>query len=413
MIFASSTCKYHGDYDNIVASKIRKEFVMIQREMTKVMKARAKEYPVLTVVGPRQSGKTTLVRSCFPNYNYANLEDPETRDMAESDYKRFLSAYKTPLIIDEIQRVPKLASAIQVKVDENRSKTGQYILTGSHQPVLKQTVTQSLAGRSAFLELLPLTFSELYKGVSKKDVDVDDLILTGTMPELTNGRIKPSVYYKNYVNSYIERDVRLISNIENTSSFNRFLVLLAGRIGQLVNLNTLSGEVGVSHTTLNSWLNILEASFIVFRLAPYYANIGKRLIKTPKIYFTETGLAAYLLGIKTAEQVSHHPLRGNLFENLVAGDILRHEKNADNDGDLFFFRTTNGLEIDLLRLYNDSFQPIEIKSSMTYNPSLENSLERFMDFFPKVVKPTLIYAGKNIPPGDKKIEWRNYLDFKL
>lgn len=386
---------------------------MIQREMTKVMKARAKEYPVLTVVGPRQSGKTTLVRSCFPNYNYANLEDPETRDLAESDYKRFLSAYKTPLIIDEIQRVPKLASAIQVKVDENRSKTGQYILTGSHQPVLKQTVTQSLAGRSAFLELLPLTFSELYKGVSKKDVDVDDLILTGTMPELTNGRIKPSVYYKNYVNSYIERDVRLISNIENTSSFNRFLVLLAGRIGQLVNLNTLSGEVGVSHTTLNSWLNILEASFIVFRLEPYYANIGKRLIKTPKIYFTETGLATYLLGIKNSEQVSSHPLRGNLFENLVAGDILRHEKNADNDGDLFFFRTTNGLEIDLLRLYNDSFQPIEIKSSMTYNPSLENSLERFMDIFPKVVKPTLIYAGKNIPPGDKKIEWRNYLDFKL
>ena len=384
---------------------------MIKREMIKIMKARAKEYPVLTVVGPRQSGKTTLVRSCFPDYNYANLEDPETRDLAESDYKRFLSAYKPPLIIDEIQRVPKLASAIQVKVDENRSKTGQYILTGSHQPVLKQTVTQSLAGRSAFLELLPLTFSELYKGRDKKEVDVDDLILTGTMPELTKGRIKPSVYYKNYVNSYIERDVRLISNIENTSSFNRFLVLLAGRIGQLVNLNTLSGEVGVSHTTLNSWLNILEASFIVFRLEPYYANIGKRLIKTPKIYFTETGLAAYLLGIKTSEQVSYHPLRGSLFENLVVGDILRHEKNADNDGDLFFFRTANGLEVDLLRLCGDKFQPIEIKSTMTYNPSLENSLSRFMDIFPNVADPTIIYTGKNIPSGDKKIKWRNYLDF--
>ena len=386
---------------------------MIQREMTKVMKKRAKEYPVLTVVGPRQSGKTTLVKSCFPNYNYANLEDPETRDLAETDYKRFLSTYKTPLIIDEIQRVPKLASAIQVKVDENRSKIGQYILTGSHQPVLKQTVTQSLAGRSAFLELLPLTFSELYKGRNKKEADVDDLILKGTMPELTNGLIKPSVYYKNYVNSYIERDVRLISNIENTSSFNRFLVLLAGRIGQLVNLNTLSGEVGVSHTTLNSWLNILEASFIVFRLEPYYANIGKRLIKTPKIYFTETGLAAYLLGIKNSEQVSSHPLRGNLFENLVVGDVLRHEKNSDNDGDLFFFRTTNGLEVDLLRLCDDGFQPIEIKSAMTYNPSLENSLSHFMDIFPKAVKPTLIYAGKNIPPGKSGIEYRNYLDFQF
>ncbi|MBP5626716.1 ATP-binding protein [bacterium] len=386
---------------------------MIQREMTKVMKKRAKEYPVLTVVGPRQSGKTTLVKSCFPNYNYANLEDPETRDLAETDYKRFLSTYKTPLIIDEIQRVPKLASAIQVKVDENRNKTGQYILTGSHQPVLKQTVTQSLAGRSAFLELLPLTFSELYKGRNKKEADVDDLILTGTMPELTNGVIKPSIYYKNYVNSYIERDVRLISNIENTSSFNRFLVLLAGRIGQLVNLNTLSGEVGVSHTTLNSWLNILEASFIVFRLEPYYANIGKRLIKTPKIYFTETGLAAYLLGIKNSEQVSSHPLRGNLFENLVVGDVLRHEKNSDNDGGLFFFRTTNGLEVDLLRLCDDGFQPIEIKSTMTYNPSLENSLSHFMDIFPKAVKPTLIYAGKNIPPGKSGIEYRNYLDFQF
>ena len=394
----------------MVPFKIKKEFIMIQREMTKVMKKRAKEYPVLTVVGPRQSGKTTLVKSCFPNYNYANLEDPETRDLAETDYKRFLSTYKTPLIIDEIQRVPKLASAIQVKVDENRNKTGQYILTGSHQPVLKQTVTQSLAGRSAFLELLPLTFSELYKGRNKKEADVDDLILTGTMPELTNGVIKPSIYYKNYVNSYIERDVRLISNIENTSSFNRFLVLLAGRIGQLVNLNTLSGEVGVSHTTLNSWLNILEASFIVFRLEPYYANIGKRLIKTPKIYFTETGLAAYLLGIKNSEQVSSHPLRGNLFENLVVGDVLRHEKNSDNDGGLFFFRTTNGLEVDLLRLCDDGFQPIEIKSTMTYNPSLENSLSHFMDIFPKAVKPTLIYAGKNIPPGKSGIEYRNYLD---
>lgn len=397
----------------MVPFKIKKEFIMIQREMTKVMKKRAKEYPVLTVVGPRQSGKTTLVKSCFPNYNYANLEDPETRDLAETDYKRFLSTYKTPLIIDEIQRVPKLASAIQVKVDENRNKTGQYILTGSHQPVLKQTVTQSLAGRSAFLELLPLTFSELYKGRNKKEADVDDLILTGTMPELTNGVIKPSIYYKNYVNSYIERDVRLISNIENTSSFNRFLVLLAGRIGQLVNLNTLSGEVGVSHTTLNSWLNILEASFIVFRLEPYYANIGKRLIKTPKIYFTETGLAAYLLGIKNSEQVSSHPLRGNLFENLVVGDVLRHEKNSDNDGGLFFFRTTNGLEVDLLRLCDDGFQPIEIKSTMTYNPSLENSLSHFMDIFPKAVKPTLIYAGKNIPPGKSGIEYRNYLDFQF
>ena len=383
---------------------------MIDREMSQILCQRASEFPVLTITGPRQSGKTTIVRSGFPNHAYVNLEDPETRELAETDYHRFFALHPTPVIIDEIQRVPKLASAIQTIVDEHRSEHGQFILTGSHQPLLKETVTQSLAGRSAFLKLLPLNFTEL-KSVPEVRLSQDALILRGGMPELATSSLDANVYYKNYLQTYLERDVRQIANIKNASAFNRFLVLLAGRVGQLVNLNTLSGEVGVSHTTLSEWLNVLEASFIVFRLQPYYANIGKRLTKTPKLYFTETGLAACLLGLKTEEQVSRDPLRGSLFENLVVSDILKHNLNRDEEGELFFFRTNDGLEVDLLRRTQDGVQPIEIKSSTTWSKSLTDGLEKYRRLFPDATRPTLVYGGKNIPATADAIAAVNFLDF--
>ena len=243
---------------------------MIEREMKDILLKRAKEYPVVTITGPRQSGKTTLVKSAFPKHTYVNLEDPETRELAESDYRRFISMFPPPVIIDEIQRVPRLASAIQVAVDANRNAKGQFILTGSHQPNLKQTVSQSLAGRSAFLKLLPLTFAELRHCLPKQKMSVDECILRGAMPELAAGQIAPTTYYRNYIQSYLDRDVRQVGNIRQTSAFNRFLALLAGRTAQLLNLNALSGEVGVSHTTLSGWLDMLEASFIVFRLQPFF-----------------------------------------------------------------------------------------------------------------------------------------------
>ena len=386
--------------------------VMIEREIAPIVLKRAREFPVLTLIGPRQSGKTTLVRKCFPDYAYVNLEDPETRDLAENDYKRFLSLNPAPVIIDEIQRVPKLASAIQSLVDSNRKKCGQFVLTGSHQPRLRETVTQSLAGRSAFLKLLPLSFSELKSGPRSIDLSEDGLILRGTMPELAMSRVDANVYYKNYIQTYLERDVRQMANIRNTSAFRRFLLLLAGRVGQLLNLDSLSGDVGVSHTKLSEWLDVLEASFIVFRLEPYHANIKKRLVKTPKLYFTETALASCLLGLKTKEQVARDPLRGHLFENLVVSDLVKRSLNVDSEGDLFFFRTSDGTEVDVIRRTSGGFQPIEIKAAMTWSDSLADGIRSYARVMPNPVDPTVIYGGKSHSGKASAINMSNYLDFR-
>lgn len=384
---------------------------MIVREITPLIRQRASEFPVVTITGPRQSGKTTLVRDCFPDYAYVNLEDPETRELAETDYHRFFALHPAPVIIDEIQRVPKLASAIQTLVDTRRSEHGRFILTGSHQPVLRETVTQSLAGRSALLKLLPLDFHELKSVQPPIDLSQDALILRGGMPELATSPVAANVYYKNYLQTYLERDVRQIATIRNASAFNRFLTLLAGRVGQLLNLSALAGEVGVSHTILGEWLDVLEASFIVFRLRPYYANVGKRLVKTPKLYFSETGLAACLLGLKTPEQVSRDPLRGNLFENLVVSDLMKRKLNQDLEGELFFFRTSDGTEVDVLRRTDQGFQPIEIKSSATWSSSLSDGLRRYLKLMPGAVAPTVVYGGTSYPAPDDGIAASNYLDF--
>lgn len=385
---------------------------MIERAIEPVLRQRATEFAVVTIVGPRQSGKTTLVRKCFPNYTYANLEDPETRELAESDYHRFFAMYPAPVIIDEIQNVPALASAIQVLVDQDRQKCGQFILTGSHQPLLKEAVTQSLAGRNAFLMLLPLTFSELKTATTAVDLSQDGLMLRGCMPELVTSRVKADVYYKNYFQTYLERDVRRIANIRNTSAFRRFIVLLAGRVGQLVNLNSMSGEVGVSHTVLSAWLDVLEASFIVFRLRPYFANIGKRLVKTPKVYFSETALASNLLGIKTVEQMARDPLRGQLFENLVVSNLVKQSMNVDSEGDIFFYRTSGGDEVDVLRRVGGGVQPIEIKSATTWSVSLADGLRGYLKVAGDAVAPAVVYGGSAVPRGVDGISAFNYLDFE-
>ena len=253
------------------------------------------------------------MRDVFPKYEYVNLEDRESRNLASTDAKAFFSSHPPPIILDEIQHVPELASTIQVLVDEHRHNMGRFILTGSHQPLLSETVSQSLAGRTAILDLYPPSISEL--GELARKTATDTLMHRGFMPELWRDRtLDPTIWYRNYFRTYVERDVRKLVNVRNTILFEKFVTLLAGRVGQIVNLHALSGEVGVSSTTLNEWLAILESSFLVFRLPPCASNISKRVVKSPKVYFTETGLAVYLLGLETPAQVARDPLRGNLFD---------------------------------------------------------------------------------------------------
>lgn len=368
---------------------------MIARDLTATLKDLATSYPVVTLTGPRQSGKTTLVQSCFPNYAYANLERPDIRRLAESDAHGFFARYPAPLIIDEIQRVPELASYIQVKVDESPGKKGAYILTGSHQFSLKVTVSQSLAGRTALLSLMPLSLREI--STTAADLDIDTLLWRGFMPKLYDESLDPAVYYRNYLHTYVERDLMQLMQIRNLSAFERFLTLLAGRVGQVVNLTGLSGEVGVSSTTISEWLSLLEASFVVFRLQPYFTNIGKRVIKSPKLYFVEVGLAAALLGIEKPLHASRDPLRGALFENMVITEILKTRLNRGLEPNLFYLRDSKGFEIDLLIKDGRQLRPIEIKSAMTMHPEFTKSLRHFCQIEKEAGQPALIYAGDEFP----------------
>ncbi|MCF0238533.1 MAG: ATP-binding protein, partial [Sphaerochaetaceae bacterium] len=311
---------------------------MIYREISSNIKKSASQVPVVTVLGPRQAGKTTLVKEIFPNYTYVNLEDRATRELAETDYIGFFKKYPEPIIIDEVQRVPEILSAIQVKVDEDRRRNGRFIITGSHQPRLREAVAQSLAGRTTIHTLLPLSIEEIKN--SGKSQDLDESLVRGFMPELylENARSADN-YYRDYLNTYIEKDLRQMVSVKDLNSFLRFLTLLAGRVGQVINLSSMSGEVGVSSTTLGEWLSVLEDSFVVFRLQPYFSNISKRIVKSPKVYFVETGLVSYLLGIETAKQASRDPLRGNIFENIVVLEALKARLNDNKEPNLFYMRT--------------------------------------------------------------------------
>jgi hypothetical protein len=371
--------------------KIKDASGMITRELAGSLRRSAGGYPVVTILGPRQSGKTTLVRQCFPQHEYANLEDPELRSLAQRDPKEFLHRHKAPLILDEIQRVPELLSLIQVQVDSQPRKKGVYILTGSHQPELKEGVSQSLAGRTSIHKLLPLSIRELNKaGISQER---DDWLVRGCMPRLYQDKLEPTELYRNYYETYIERDVRQLIQLKQQAPFELFLKLLAGRIGQVMNLHALSGAVGVSSPTLREWLSVLEASFIVFRLPPYYENFGKRFIKSPKLYFTEPGLAAYLLEIRSPEQAGRDPLLGNLFENLVVVEALKARWNSGQDADLYFFRDQGGFEIDLIYSRQRRLRGFEIKAARTYHQDFFSNLKKFSRWNDRIDPGAVVYAG--------------------
>lgn len=367
---------------------------MIVRQIARELAATANEFPVVTIIGPRQAGKTTLARMQFPNHAYANLEAPDIRRLAISDPHAFFSQFSPPVIIDEIQRVPELLSTIQVLADSSHQR-GQYILTGSHQLRLQEAVAQSLAGRTALLRLLPLSISELKAtGITHTR---DEFIYQGFMPRLYNEKVNPTRLYRNYCQTYIERDIRQMINLRRLTDFENFTRLLAGRVGQILNLSSLSNDVGVSSTTLKEWLSVLEASHTIFRLNPYFENFGKRIIKSPKIYFTDIGLASYLLGIESPALATRDPLIGNLFENMVVIEALKARLNAGKEPGLYFYRDNKGNEVDLLFRQNRQLIPIEIKSAMTFNPEFAKGIAQFQKIASSAQKGHIIYAGNLTP----------------
>ncbi|GAB1418615.1 ATP-binding protein [Bacteroidales bacterium] len=364
---------------------------MITRKIQPTLLALASSYPVVTITGPRQSGKTTLARMAFPGYTYCNLEHPETRMLAQQDPQSFFAQYPTPLIIDEIQRVPELLSWIQVDVDNKRANS-LYILTGSQQFNLNAVITQSLAGRTAILTLLPFSIAELEQ-YSLTDFTRDKFICTGFMPRIYDQHQHAGMAYRNYLQTYVERDVRQLLNLKDLAIFEKFLRLVAGRVGQLINLNALSNDTGVSATTISNWLSILEVSYVIFRLQPFYHNFGKRVIKTPKLYFIEPGLACYLLGIENESQLARDPLLGGLFENMVVVEAVKARFNQGLDSNLYFFRDSNHNEVDLLYKKGNELFPVEIKASMTWNDHFQKNILKFNEVARQKTEGCVIYGG--------------------
>lgn len=355
------------------------------------------QYPVVTIFGPRQSGKTTFVRTECPAYHYVNLEDPDTRAKALADPKAFFARLPRPIILDEIQRAPELISYIQVIVDEE-NRNGSFILTGSHQLKLGQAVSQSLAGRTAILTLLPLSIEELSKSVGNDPRGT--MLRRGFLPRIFDQKQEPTRAYRNYFITYVERDLRSLLLVKDLSRFELFIRLLAGRVGQLFVASSLAAELGLSYKTIQEWVSILEASYIVWFLRPYYANYGKRLIKTPKLYFVEPGLACYLLGLEEDDQVERDPLFGNLFENMVIMEAVKARTNRGREPALYFMRDRNGHEIDLVFDRRPVPLPIEIKASTTYHPEFSKGLTRFDALLGTAAKGYVVYGGDDAIEGE-------------
>ncbi len=364
---------------------------MFSRLLTPYIQELATKYPVVTLLGPRQSGKTTLVRAAFPKKPYVNMEDSDNRSLATLDPKSFMQAYPDGAILDEVQRTPHLLSYIQVRVDEADVK-GMFILTGSHQAELHSAVSQSLAGRTALLRLLPLSLPEI-RNANIPD-SLEEIILKGGYPKIYKENLPISNAYSSYFQTYVERDVRQILQVKDLIQFERFIKLTASRIGQLINYTSLASDVGVSAVTIREWVAVLEATYILIRLEPYFENFGKRLIKSPKLYFADTGLACYLLGIDTVEQLKKDSLYGNLFENWVVVELMKARYNQAKDPRLYFYRDVLGREVDLLFQQGSNLIPIEIKSSKTFSPSFLEGLHYFHEQTPKRAEGgALIYAG--------------------
>ncbi|MDL2230287.1 ATP-binding protein, partial [Alistipes sp. OttesenSCG-928-L06] len=388
------------------------KFAMIKRELQYKLEEMAKKYPVVTLTGPRQSGKSTLLKTTFPDYNYVSVEDPDIRLFASEDPRGFLATYPDKTIIDEIQRVPELFSYIQSHVD-NENREGMYLLAGSHNFLLMQHIGQSLAGRTAILKLLPFSHTEMQAG-NILPATVDEEIFKGSYPRLYDKNIAPGDFYPFYVQTYVERDVRLIKNIGDLSKFIRFIKLCAGRIGQLLNLSSLANECGIAVSTAQAWVSLLEASYILYLLKPDHNNYAKRLVKSPKLYFYDTGLACSLLDISDAKQLSTHFLRGGLFENLVINEFIKKAFNTGKEPEITFWRDSTGNEVDLLNMVSGRQHAWEIKSGATFSSDYFKGVSKWAQLSSTPAEQLhMVYTGDKsmkTSNGDV-IAWSNLSDF--
>ncbi len=376
----------------------------IKRQIEKELKILSKEFPIVTIMGPRQSGKTTMIKNVFPKYEYVSLEDLNMRDLAENDPKSFLEKFSKKTIIDEVQYAPKLFPYLQIVTDE-KNQAGQYIIAGSQNYLLLNKISQSLAGRVGVARLLPFSYQEIKSLLKNKNTS--EIMFSGFYPRIFKEKIRPASFYDAYITTYLEKDVASIFKIKNLEQFRGFLKLLASRSGQILNINSLAGDLSVSRSTLKEWLNILESSFIIFKNPPFFKNYKKQVIKSDKIFFYDTGLLCHLLGIESARQLDKNYLVGNIFETLVVSEFLKNDFNRGRRGSIYYWRDNKGREIDLVKqrgAYNDGY---EIKKSKTISDNFFKNL-LFWEALEKNNRKNLIYDGEEeySIKKTKIINWR-------
>ncbi len=370
--------------------------MIVERTIRTKLLQLLKSFPVVTLTGCRQCGKSTLLKNLLPDYAYISLEDLDLRQMAKEDPRHFISIYSKNVIIDEIQQVPELLSYLQSHID-SVNEAGMYVITGSHNLLLMQSISQSLAGRTALLTLAPFSTKEL-NASNLLPATVNEMLYNGSFPRIYDKHIEPSDFYPSYIQTYIERDVRTLRNITDYSSFTRFIKLCAGRCSQILNVTALAEDAGITRKTAESWLSVLEASYIIYMMKPYYKNFGKRIIKNPKLYFYDTGLVSSLLGITAAGQMETFYMRGALFENFIVSELLKRRLFSGKSDELYFWRDSNGVEVDVIEEDSLELKAYEIKASETMNTAFFSNIKKIRDLAGiKAENTAVIYSGKSIP----------------